>query len=94
MKNSKDKKEQAGLFGQLDILNDNSNDSLLDFKIDKKIGSGSFGKVYLVTNKKNQLQFALKILNKKHLYNRNQIKYAISECNILKSCEYQFITKL
>ena len=62
---------QPSLFN---VPEDNSNDSLQDFKIDKKIGSGSFGKVYLVTNKKNNLQFALKILNKKHLYNRNQIK--------------------
>lgn len=63
--------DQTSLFN---LPEDNSNDSLQDFKIDKKIGSGSFGKVYLVTNKKNNLQFALKILNKKHLYNRNQIK--------------------
>lgn len=60
----KDGQDQTSLFN---VPEDNSNDSLQDFKIDKKIGSGSFGKVYLVTNKKNNLQFALKILNKKHL---------------------------
>jgi len=33
---------QTSLFN---VPEDNSNDSLQDFKIDKKIGSGSFGKV-------------------------------------------------
>jgi len=67
---------------------------LQDFKIERKLGSGSFGKVYLVKHKRTNISYALKILNKKQLYNKNQIRYAISECNILKQCNFEFITRL
>ena len=36
----------------------------------------------------------MKVLNKKYLFERKQLRYAISECNILKQMDHPFILKL
>ena len=38
--------------------------SLLDFKLEKVIGKGNFGKVFLVTFKRTGEEFAMKVLRK------------------------------
>lgn len=57
----------------------------------EEIGSGSFGKVYKVLKKDNNCTYALKILRKATLKNKNQLKYAISECRTLKMIRHPFI---
>lgn len=39
-------------------------------------------------------QYAMKVLNKELLYRRKQIKYAVSEANILESANHPFILAL
>lgn len=58
------------------------------------MGNGAFGKVYLARLKSNGLIFALKVLNKKKLIAKKQLKYAVSEANILKKVDSPFIIKL
>ena len=87
------------------ILNDNGTmlyeDSYKTKKIGKNsfdilelIGSGTFGKVYKVKSLIDKKVYAMKVLNKNFLINNNQLKYAISECNILKQANFPFIINL
>jgi serum/glucocorticoid-regulated kinase 2 len=48
------------------------------------IGNGSFGKVFQVMHKCSKKVYAMKQLSKSKLISKRQIKYAVSECNILK----------
>jgi serine/threonine protein kinase len=52
---------------------DEQNYALEDFKIRKVIDKGSFGKVYLVVNRKNGKLYAMKRINKDILIDKKQI---------------------
>jgi serine/threonine protein kinase len=58
------------------------------------LGNGSFGKVYEAKCLKNNRVYALKVLNKKKLIAKKQLKYAVSEANILKKVNSPFIIKM
>ncbi len=60
----------------------------------KLLGNGSFGQVYLAKYLKNGQLYALKILNKKKLINKKQLRYAVSEASILKKVDFPFIINL
>ena len=64
------------------------------FEILSLLGSGSFGKVCKVRLKQTNEIFAMKILNKEFLIKNRLLKYAISECNILKQSKCPFIITL
>ena len=64
------------------------------FEILEKIGDGGFGKVFKVRQKKTNNIYAMKVLNKAFLIKMNQLHYAITECNVLKSSNCPFIIKL
>ena len=70
------------------IINYNS------FEILELIGSGSFGKVFKVKLKGTDKIFAMKVLNKSYLLKKKLLRYAITECNILKQSDCPFIIKL
>ena len=86
------KEEDYKLFDN-PILN---NDSIgfNSFIIEDCLGAGSFGKVYKVRMKSNGEIYAMKVINKKFLMKNDQLKYAISECNILKQAASPFILTL
>ena len=65
-----------------------------DFEILRLIGNGSFGKVFLARHQRSQELFALKVLNKKKLNAKKQLKYAVGEANILKKVDHPFVIKL
>ena len=57
------------------------------FQILEILGQGTFGKVFKVKLKdlgENAPEFAMKVLKKAFLVKNNHLKYAITECNILK----------
>ena len=60
----------------------------------KILGSGAFGKVFLVKHIQSGKQYALKALKKKNLIVQKQLKYAIIEANILKQANNPFIINL
>ena len=64
------------------------------FEILELIGGGSFGKVFKVKQKNNNKIYAMKVLNKSYLIKKKCLRYAITECNVLKQSSCPFIIKL
>jgi len=64
------------------------------FIIEDCLGEGSFGKVFKVRMKSNGEIYAMKVLNKRFLIKNNQLKYAITECNVLKQATSPFLLTL
>jgi len=66
----------------------------------QKAGKGSFGEVFEavlkreVSETKLPKHYALKALKKRMLINSNQMKYALSECKIMKRLNHTFIVNL
>ena len=59
---------------------------MADFTIIDKLGSGSFGAVYLICPKKSpQTKYALKILEKQKVIKQNLARYALTERNVLST---------
>ncbi|KRX00795.1 Protein kinase-like domain [Pseudocohnilembus persalinus] len=72
----------------------NNNVNFESFKIQKLLGRGAFGKVFLVKKKDDGKIYALKALKKKQLILKKQLKYAVTEANVLKMCNHPFVLKL
>ncbi|EGR27813.1 protein kinase domain protein [Ichthyophthirius multifiliis] len=71
------------------------NITIEDFTLINMIGEGAFAKVYLVRKKDNQKIYALKILKKKHIEQKNITNRVILEKDILSSIPpHPFIIKL
>ena len=58
------------------------------------LGAGSFGKVFKVRMKSNGEIYAMKVINKRFLMKNNQLRYAITECEILRKVTSPFILTL
>ena len=80
----------------MELLDDALNGiSLSSFNIIGFLGKGTFGKVLKVNLKSDPSQeYALKVLSKLFLLKNHHLKYAISECNILKRCSHPFVLKM
>ena len=70
------------------------NTTLEDFKIIKVIGKGSFGKVFLVSNKNMNKFYAMKRINKDILIEKHQIINIKNEKEILIQIQHPFINSL
>eukprot|EP00299_Pterocystis_sp_00344_P010845 c4952_g1_i2.p1 GENE.c4952_g1_i2~~c4952_g1_i2.p1 ORF type:complete len:806 (+),score=139.01 c4952_g1_i2:73-2490(+) len=57
------------------------------------LGRGCFGRVKLVRHRATQQLFALKILNKRHQIEQQQVQHAMNENNILQRIDHPFIVK-
>ena len=71
--------------------------SLLDFEVLKLIGAGTFGKVFLVRELKQNLTpklFAMKILEKDKIIELDQVQNTLTEREILEKISHPFISKL
>lgn len=64
------------------------------FDILETLGSGTFGKVFKVRLRSNGKIYAMKIINKKYLIRNQQLRYAVTECNVLKQAQHPFIINL
>lgn len=60
----------------------------------KELGSGAFGKIYLVYKNTNKKLYAMKALYKKSLIIKEKLKYAVSETNIMKTINHPFTIKI
>ncbi|KAL6449930.1 nrc-2 Serine/threonine-protein kinase nrc-2 [Candida maltosa Xu316] len=58
------------------------------------LGKGDVGKVYLVREKSSNKLYAMKILSKKEMIERNKIKRALAEQEILATSNHPFIVTL
>ena len=88
IKENKEKKDLNNLL----LIKDNI--SLDSFEIIELVGKGSFGEVYLVKQKKSNLKYAMKILDKKKIKSQNIVRYMITEKNVLSIINHPFIVKL
>ena len=68
--------------------------TLEDFKHLKVLGQGSFGKVILVKNEKNDKLYAMKILDKKYIVKRKQVSHTQTERAMLEKLKHPFIVRL
>lgn len=64
------------------------------FEILGTLGAGTFGKVFKVKLKNTGKIYAMKVINKKYLIRNQQLRYAVTECNVLKQIDHPFIIKL
>lgn len=68
--------------------------SLDDFELLKVIGKGSFGKVIMVAKKDTGKFYAMKVLNKKTIIERNELEHTRAEKNILQKLVHPFLVNL
>lgn len=67
---------------------------LKDFSILSVIGKGTYAKVLLVRQLKDNQLYALKVLKKKYILEQNQEKHIMTEKEILAAIEHPFLVKL
>lgn len=72
----------------------NNNPSLKDFVTISVIGKGTYAKVLLVRHSKDNQLYALKILKKKYILEKNQERHIMTEKQILSAIEHPFLVKL
>ena len=79
--------DQVGIIQEInkgENRNKKENISINDFHIISKIGNGGFGTVYKVIYKKDNKEYALKVMNKNVIIENKYFKYMITEFEILK----------
>ena len=64
------------------------------FEILDLLGHGAFGKVFKCKLRGQETEFAMKVLKKAFLYKNKHLKYAITECNILKQANHPYVIKM
>jgi protein kinase A len=72
----------------------NSTVRLKDLKKLRILGVGTFGKVWLVTQKKSDTPLALKMINKYEIINQQQVEGVIREKSIMSELDHPFVINL
>uniref|UniRef100_A0A7S1HZ40 non-specific serine/threonine protein kinase n=1 Tax=Eutreptiella gymnastica TaxID=73025 RepID=A0A7S1HZ40_9EUGL len=67
---------------------------LNDFLIQKCVGAGGFGKVYKVRMKHNNRVFAMKVMEKAYLYDKDAVDEVINEVNFMQSLKHPYIVRM
>jgi protein kinase X len=67
--------------------------SLNDYDQIKTVGTGSFGRVKLVKQKKDKTYHALKMLKKAEIIKLKQVDHIYSELSIMSEISHPFIVK-
>ena len=65
-----------------------------DFEVIRVLGRGAFGKVILTQKKDDKMLYAVKIMNKADLIERNQIEQIKTEKDILELVKHPFLVGL
>jgi RAC serine/threonine-protein kinase len=65
-----------------------------DFRKVKVVGKGAFGKVFLVKKKDTSQVFAMKVLNKKDIKERDEIEHTLAEKSVLSKVKHPFLANL
>ena len=67
---------------------------ITDFTIIKELGSGSFGRVYLVSHKKTKAQYAIKAIDKRDKTNIEEKPYFRREVEVMYKIHHPNVVKL
>ena len=67
---------------------------ITDFTITKELGSGSFGRVYLVTHKKTKANYAIKAIDKRNKSNIEEKPYFRREVEVMYKIHHPNVVKL
>ena len=65
-----------------------------DFEFLRTLGTGTFGRVFLVKDKRSQKYLAMKVLKKVEIVRLKQVEHVTSERNILIQLRFPFIVSL
>eukprot|EP00041_Stephanoeca_diplocostata_P033532 m.1110548 g.1110548 ORF g.1110548 m.1110548 type:complete len:392 (-) comp24357_c0_seq7:3230-4405(-) len=89
-------KDRENFNARLKILSTGykSNHTLLDYEVDRTLGTGSFGRVLLCALKGQSAFQACKIISKDRVIKTRQIEHTMNEKNILFCTNNPFIVKL
>jgi len=68
--------------------------SVEDFDLINLVGKGSFGKVMQVRKKSTGKIYAMKVLDKKHILEHNEVEHTLAEKNILQRIVHPFLVNL
>jgi len=68
--------------------------SMNDFEKMKVIGKGAFGKVYMVKKRDTGEVFAMKVLNKQDILEREEVEHTRTERSVLTHIDHPFLVKL
>ncbi|KIJ51352.1 hypothetical protein M422DRAFT_58891 [Sphaerobolus stellatus SS14] len=67
---------------------------LIDFMIQRTLGTGSFGRVHLVRHKQTQRYYAMKVLSKEKVVRTKQIEHTQNERRLLSDVHNPFIVNV
>jgi serum/glucocorticoid-regulated kinase 2 len=68
--------------------------SVEDYSLLSVIGRGTYAKVLLVRSKQDKQVYAMKVLKKKYILEKNQEKNIMNEKEILASISHPFLVRL
>ena len=75
-------------------LIEDENIGFKNFEIIEPLGQGTFGKVFKVKKIGTEKIYAMKVLKKSVLVKNKHLKYAITECNVLKRADHPYIIRM
>lgn len=73
---------------------DKESATLSDFLLLRQIGKGSFGRVMQALHRQSGKQYAMKILTKSTIMERNALRYLKSERHVLEKARHPFVVRL
>merc|ERR1712008_165994 len=62
-----------------------------DFELLKVLGRGAFGKVVLCREKATRTMYAMKILKKSAVFDKNEVEHTLTENRVLQTIRHPFI---
>jgi len=76
------------------LVSDEKKVGMEDFELLKVLGRGAFGKVVLCREKTTKTMYAMKILKKSAVFNKNEVEHTLTENRVLRSIRHPFIVGL
>lgn len=68
--------------------------TIKDFSSLKVLGTGTYGKVMLVRHKQSQKLYAMKVLKKSVIREKNQVEHTMTERRVLERVRHPFVVRM